>query len=70
MDTKLSTQQLKEYLTGQANYYRSYWKENFETPQKVDEFGFDEFMLGKAEAYEDCLRMFNKQYEVDLNLER
>ena len=54
MDIQLA---LKKYITEQANYYRSYWKENFEDPQKVDDFGFDEFMLGKAEAYEDCLRV-------------
>lgn len=54
MDTKFTP---KEYLTEQANYYRSYWKTNFEYPQKVDDFGFDEFILGKAEAYEDCLRV-------------
>ena len=69
MDTKFIKQQFKAYLAEQANYYRSYWRENFEMPQKVDEFGFDEFMLGKAEAYEDCLRMLNKQYKADLNLE-
>lgn len=43
-----------------ARNYRKKWKEELWESTKIEEFGFNEFIGGKAEAYEDCLRIIKE----------
>lgn len=44
----------------QAKEYRAYWKEDLWESEDSEVFGFNEFIGGKAEAYEDCLEMVRR----------
>ena len=37
--------------------YRKEWKEELWESEKIEEYGFNEFIGGKVEAYEECLEI-------------
>jgi len=39
--------------------YRKTWEEKLCESEKIEEYGLNEFIGGKAEAYEDCLDILN-----------
>lgn len=43
-----------------AKKYRKEWKEELWESEKIEEYGLNEFVGGKAEAYEDCLDIIKK----------
>lgn len=43
-----------------AKNYRAEWKEKLWESEKIEEFGLNEFIGGKAEAYEHCLEIIRK----------
>ena len=47
-----------------AKNYRKEWKEEFWESDNIEEFGFNEFIGGKAEAYEDCLCLIKKYQNI------
>ena len=54
---KITNESLKRYIEEQTREYKSYWKAEFSESEKIEEYGFNEYIKGKADAYEDCLRM-------------
>ena len=40
-----------------AKNYRTNWKEKLWESENIEEYGLNEFIGGKAEAYEDCLAL-------------
>ncbi|PIT93249.1 MAG: hypothetical protein COU06_00945 [Candidatus Harrisonbacteria bacterium CG10_big_fil_rev_8_21_14_0_10_38_8] len=58
MNTKLNL--LEKEIAILAKNYRSYWKEELWESEKIEEYGFNEFIGGKADAYEDCLDLIKK----------
>jgi len=40
--------------------YRKNWKKDLCESENIEEYGFNEFIGGKAEAYEDCLQITNE----------
>ena len=53
-----------KYLADQAKEYRSYWKAELWESENIEEYGFNEYIGGKAEAYEDCLGVFKKNHLI------
>jgi hypothetical protein len=58
MNTKL--QLLEKEIAMLAKNYRAEWKENLQENEKIEEYGLNEFIGGKAGAYEDCLDLIKK----------
>jgi len=52
---KITNQSLENHIAELAQSYRKEWKEILPESAKIKEYGFNEFIDGKAEAYEDCL---------------
>lgn len=42
--------------------YRKYWKEGLWDSEDSEEFGLNEFIGGKAEAYEDCVQIIKQDF--------
>lgn len=51
---------LEKRLSELAKNYRSEWKEELWESEKIEEFGLNEFIGGKADAYEDCLDLIKE----------
>ncbi|PIZ87621.1 hypothetical protein COX93_00480 [Candidatus Nomurabacteria bacterium CG_4_10_14_0_2_um_filter_30_12] len=43
-----------------AKNYRADWKEELWESENIEEYGLNEFIGGKADAYEDCLELIKK----------
>jgi len=66
MNIKL--QLLERQIAELAKNYRADWKEKLWESESIEEYGLNEFIGGKAEAYEDCLDLLhnikiNNNYE-------
>ena len=57
---KITNKSLEKYITQQAKGYRSCWKGELWESEDSEVFGFNEYIGGKAEAYEDCLKILKK----------
>jgi hypothetical protein len=57
---KITNKSLENHIATLARNYRKEWKEELWESEKIEEFGLNEFIGGKAEAYEDCLGIINK----------
>lgn len=55
MNTRINI--LRKQVSQLAKNYRSNWKEDLWESEKIEEYGFNEFIGGKAEAYEECLEL-------------
>lgn len=49
-----------EKISALAKECRSQYKEELWESTDIEQFGFNEYMGGKAEAYEDCLEILKK----------
>ncbi|MFA7170273.1 MAG: hypothetical protein WC178_05505 [Candidatus Paceibacterota bacterium] len=47
-----------------AKSYRKEWQEELWESDKIEEYGLNEFIGGKADAYEDCLYLIRKYHGV------
>jgi len=47
-------------ISNLATEYRKSWKEELWETTDIEEYGLNEFLGGKAEAYEDCLQIINE----------
>ena len=47
-------------ISNLAIEYRKSWKEDLWESSNIEEYGLNEFLGGKAEAYEDCVEIINK----------
>jgi len=52
--------ELKRHIQELAKNYRKEWKEQLWESEKIEEYGLNEFIGGKAEAYENCLYLIKK----------
>ena len=57
---KTIIEKLKVFITKQAVEARSQWNRDLCESDDIEKFGFNEFVGGKADAYEDCLEMLEK----------
>lgn len=53
-------QNLESEIAILAKNYRADWKEELWESEKIEEYGLNEFIGGKADAYEDCLELVRK----------
>lgn len=54
---KITGKDLEKHIAKLAKNYRKEWKEELWESEDIEEFGLNEFIGGKAEAYEDCLEI-------------
>jgi hypothetical protein len=47
-------------ISNLAIEYRKSWKEDLCESESIEEYGLNEFLGGKAEAYEDCVQIINE----------
>ncbi len=53
----ITKKSLEKRIALLAKNYRKEWKEELWESDDIEEFGLNEFIGGKAEVYEDCLRI-------------
>jgi len=56
---KITGESLEEHIATLAKNYRKEWKEELWESEKIEEYGFNEFIGGKADAFEECLEMIS-----------
>jgi hypothetical protein len=54
---KINGESSEKHIAELAKNYRKEWKEKLCESEDTEEFGLNEFIGGKAEAYEDCLEI-------------
>ena len=52
---KITGESLELRIAILAKNYKKAWKEKFWENEKIEDYGLNEFIGGKADAYEDCL---------------
>ena len=57
---KIILEKFKVFITKQAVEARSQWKRELCESEDIEKFGLNEFLGGKADAYEDCLDAINQ----------
>ncbi|MFA6047260.1 MAG: hypothetical protein WCV59_04250 [Parcubacteria group bacterium] len=57
---KITGKSLENHIATLAKNYRKEWKEELWESEKIEEYGLNKFIGGKAEAYEDCLEIIKK----------
>jgi len=57
---KITHESLEKHVAILAKNYRKEWKEELWESENIEEFGFNEFIGGKAEGYEDSLDLIRK----------
>ena len=53
----ITNKSLETYIAMLANNYRREWKEELWESENIEEYGLNEFIGGKTDAYEDCLEI-------------
>lgn len=61
---KIIDNSLKKHVEILAKNYRYKWNKKLCESEKIEEYGLNEFIGGKADAYEDCLYLI-KKYQSD-----
>jgi hypothetical protein len=59
----ITHQSLEKHISALAKNYRKEWREDLWESEKIEEYGLNEFIGGKADAYEDCLYLIKKYSE-------
>jgi hypothetical protein len=54
---KITGLSLRSHIAELAKNYRAEWRVELWESEDIEEFGFNEFIGGKAEAYEECLEL-------------
>ena len=62
MDATL--QLLEKEILVLARNYRADWDTDLWESEKIEEYGLNEFIGGKADAYEDCLNLIKKYLQT------
>ena len=57
---KIEHEDILNKISNLAIEYRKSWKEDLLESSDIEEYGLNEFLGGKAEAYEDCIEIINK----------
>lgn len=63
---KISRELLQNKIEELAKEYRGSWKEELWESEDSEEFGLNEFIGGKADAYEDCLELIKNYTKIKL----
>ena len=63
---KIINKSLEKHISILAKNYKKEWKEKLWESENIEEFGFNEFIGGKAEGYEDCLNLI-KEYNKPIH---
>lgn len=58
---KVEEQEIISKIFDLAVKYRKQWKKHLCESDDIEKYGFNEFVGGKAEAYEDCLELLQKR---------
>lgn len=61
---KITNKSLETHIATLAKNYRKEWKEKLCESEKIEEYGLNEFIGGKAEAYEDCLEIIKSYQKI------
>lgn len=61
---RITNESLELHVARLAKNYRQAWKRQLLECGKPEEYGLNEFICGKADAYEDCLDLI-KEYRKD-----
>ena len=54
---KINHKTLESQIKKLAHNYRKEWKEELWESEKIEEYGLNEFIGGKADGYEECLKI-------------
>ncbi|MCX6761964.1 MAG: hypothetical protein NTY33_03960 [Candidatus Moranbacteria bacterium] len=57
---KITGESLEKHIAILARNYRKAWKEELWESEKIEEYGLNEFVGGKADAFEDCLELVRR----------
>lgn len=57
---KITNKSLEKHIATLARNYKKEWKEELWESADIEEFGLNEFIGGKAEAYEECLDIITR----------
>lgn len=57
---KITDKSLEKHIYRLAKNYRKEWKKDLCESEKIEEYGLNEFIGGKAEAYEECIYLIKK----------
>lgn len=57
---KIEQENIVEKISNLAVEYRKGWNKNLCESEDIEEYGLNEFIGGKADAYEECLKFFIK----------
>lgn len=60
MKEKEIIKKLKKFLFKESKESRSLWKEELCDSEDIEKYGFNEYVGGKADAFEECLHCLNK----------
>jgi hypothetical protein len=60
MNTKFKLLLLEKEISELAKTFRNDWKEELCESEDIEEFGLNEYLGGRADAYEDCLGIIRK----------
>jgi hypothetical protein len=60
METKNILKKFEESIIILVKENRSLWKREMCESEDIEKYGFNEFVGGKADAYEDCLDLLKK----------
>ena len=61
---KITNKSIETHIAELAKNYRKEWKEESLESEDIEEFGLNEFIGGKADAYEDCLYLIRKYQNI------
>lgn len=53
---------LEKHICALAKNYRKGWNAGLRKTEKIEEYGSNKFIKGKADAYEDCLYLIRKYH--------
>jgi hypothetical protein len=56
----ITDESLENHMLTLARNYRKEWREELCESTDIEEFGFNEFIGGKADAFEDCVYLIRK----------
>lgn len=60
-------QSLEKHIYTLAKNYRRQWQNGLCESEKIEKYGLNEFIGGKADAYEDCLYLIKKYQGISSN---
>ena len=60
----MTEESLEKHISILAKNYREEWRKEICESEKIEEYGLNEFIGGKADAFEDCLFLVRKYQNI------